>query len=151
MRKVNIYDKNNEGAPIMKRVNPVPLNEEDPLEREKANIKREVLRSFLRIEQCREEPIDKFVKIVWILKGRLPYDPSIHEIMSEPKKYIAQLSIAELNKTFNLAQDHCKFEQFEESRFEKYWKSLIGLIEHFQKKSTEKVKNLEPEYEERIK
>jgi len=28
----------------------------------------------LRIEQNREQPIDKFVKVVWIYKGKYAYD-----------------------------------------------------------------------------
>ena len=67
--------------------------------------------------------------------------------MSDPKRYIDKLTIAELTKMLPLAEGHKAYEKFEQSAFEKYWVSLIGFIEHFHKKLSEGENTLEPEYE----
>lgn len=67
------------------------------------------------MEQLREEPIDKFVKIVWILKGKFIYDHRIHDIMADPKKYLEKLSTDELTKILTLAEGHRLYEHFEKT------------------------------------
>lgn len=51
---------------------------------------------MLRIEQNREQPIDRFVKVVWIYKEKLTFDHKSEEIMKEPKIFLNKLSIHQL-------------------------------------------------------
>lgn len=57
----------------------------------------------MRIEQGRDEAIDKFAKIAWTYKNRLPYDHDLHEIMTEPKKFMNKLTEREAENMIAIA------------------------------------------------
>lgn len=42
----------------------------------------------MRIQQGREQPIDKFVKMAYTYSGKLRLDKSLIPIMREPKRYL---------------------------------------------------------------
>lgn len=48
----------------------------------------ERLRAFMRIQQGREQPIDKFVKIIYIYKDKMKMDKTLLPIMKQPKSYL---------------------------------------------------------------
>jgi len=52
----------------------------------------------LRIEQNREQPIDKFVKVLWIYKGKLKYDSNSLELMTDPKLVLKRLAPSQLEE-----------------------------------------------------
>lgn len=53
---------------------------------------------MLRIEQNREQPIDRFVKVVLIYKGKLPFDIKSQELMTTPKLFLQKLTIHQLQE-----------------------------------------------------
>jgi hypothetical protein len=49
---------------------------------------------------------------VWILKGKFLYDPRIHDIMIDPKKYLEKLTANDLAKMLPLAEGQRQFENY---------------------------------------
>ena len=86
------------------------------------------MRSLLRIEQNREQPIDKFVKVLWIYKGKLAYDPNSLELMNDPKIVLKRLSGKQLEDIIASTSNFEKTERkLRTNEFVEYWVSLRSL------------------------
>lgn len=46
----------------------------------------------MRIQQGREQPIDKFVKIIYIYKDKMKMDKTLLPIMKQPKSFLKELT-----------------------------------------------------------
>ena len=84
----------------------------------------------MRIQQGREQPIDKFVKILYIYKGKYKFDHKLLEIMTKPKNFMNRLTLSELEEMIPEAEIHYKSEKGTNSKFSDYWKNLIQLIKY---------------------
>lgn len=65
---------------------------------------------MLRIEQAREQPVDRFVKAFWIYKGKYPYDANILEVMTKPKQMLGKLSLQQLEEMLESARNFLQSE-----------------------------------------
>lgn len=65
------------------------------------------------MEQGRELPIDKFIKIVYIYKGKLKLEnnSTISKAMKNPKHSLGELSVEELKGMLPEAEIHAKADQ----------------------------------------
>ena len=52
----------------------------------------------MRIDQNRQQPIDRFVQVLWIYKDKLRFDAKAEDIMAEPKNYLVKLQLAQLEE-----------------------------------------------------
>jgi hypothetical protein len=50
----------------------------------------------MRIQQGREQPIDKFVKVAYTYHGKMKLDKSLLPLMREPEKYLKSLTLEQL-------------------------------------------------------
>lgn len=62
----------------------------------------------MRIEQGREQPIDKFVKMAYTYSGRMRLDKALLPLMRQPKRYLKELSIEQLEAMLPEAEIHNK-------------------------------------------
>ena len=112
----------------------------------------ELVRSFMRMEQGRELPIDKYIKAVYTYKGRFKMDKvaSTLKIMKSPKGYLEELTAEELSGMIPEAEVHAKSERMNHTKYTEYWSALIDLIKE-QIQDKEQVGQItNPELQEKV-
>lgn len=85
----------------------------------------------MRIQQGREQPIDKFVKMVYYMyKGKMKLDKTLVPIMQQPKKYLGTLTKQQLEAMLPEAEIHSRKDREQNSEFLPFWDTLIELIRY---------------------
>lgn len=89
--------------------------------------------SKIRIENRREEPIDYFMKIIFIYKGELKMDDCINvELMRHPKKIVDRLNKAETESLLEKCEVYKKLEKVED--FKAFWDHVQALALYHQER-----------------
>lgn len=89
--------------------------------------------SKIRIENRREEPIDYFMKIIFIYKGELKMDDGINvELMRHPKKIVDRLNKTETESLLEKCDVYKKLEKIDD--FKAFWDHIQALALYHQER-----------------
>ncbi|CAD8065353.1 unnamed protein product [Paramecium primaurelia] len=89
----------------------------------------EKLRPLIRIQQQRELPFDKFVRICCIYKGQIGHQKQLEQIMHNPSQFIKTLGHEAQKVILNESKKQFAIEIDNKSNFQDYWASIISIAQ----------------------